>query len=378
MEIIKRHCFIVFALLVLFPLSASSQNILAKYLRYTLMDTSPPAKPKFIAYPTLAFTPETSWEVGVSGLLVYRAKQDTANRLSEMKSFSFLTLAQQYGSVIEHALYTDKNKYFFLGEIRFQNFPINYFGIGPQRPFDQQVVVNTFEFRFRERVLRQIAPSVFTGFEVDFQRLSRVHFEWDGNQQAIGIPTGSNGSTNLSLGWGLLYDNIHNVLNPRHGKYMEVAYLKSNTAWGSTFSFDQWFTDFRFYHPIKKNNILATHVYGQFTNGDVPFNSLAMMGGERLMRGYYLGRYRDKNLLAGQIEYRMLPFSFAKRWGFAMFAAAGSVFPDVNSYTNSPLRWAAGAGPRFLIFPKKDVYNRLDVAFTSEGMGFYFHIGEAF
>jgi len=30
------------------------------------------------------------------------------------------------------------------------------------------------------------------------------------------------------------------------------------------------------------------------------------------MRGYYLGRYRDKNLLAGQIEYRILPFGFSK------------------------------------------------------------------
>ena len=38
------------------------------------------------------------------------------------------------------------------------------------------------------------------------------------------------------------------------------------------------------------------------------------MGGESLMRGYYLGRYRDKNLLAGQVEYRILPFSFSKRW----------------------------------------------------------------
>jgi hypothetical protein len=355
-----------------------SQNILVKYLKYTLMDTSPPAKPKFIAYPTLAFTPETSWEIGISGLLVYRAKQDTTNRLSELKTFSFVTLAQQYGTVLEHALYTDKNKFFFLGEMRFQNFPLTYFGIGPETKFEENVIVNTREFRFRERVLNQIAPSIFTGFEVDFQRLSRVHFEWDGNQQTIGIPRGNQGSANLSLGWGLLYDNIHNVLNPRHGKYMEVAYLASKKAWGSTYSFDTWFADFRFYNPVGKRNVLATQVYGQFGNGDVPFNALALMGGERLMRGYYLGRYRDKKLMAGQVEYRMLPFPFAKRWGLAAFAAAGSVFPDFETYTDNPLRWAAGAGPRFLLFPNKDVYNRLDVAFTSEGMGFYFHIGESF
>lgn len=342
------------------------------------MDTSSPAKPKFIAYPTLAFTPETNWEVGISGLLVYRAKQDTTNRLSELKTFTFVTLEQQYGTILEHALYTHQNKFFFLGELRYQNFPITYFGIGPNTVADEHVVVDTREFRFRERVLRQVAPSIFTGFEFDFQRLSKVNFEWDGNQSIIGIPRGSNGSTNLSLGWGLLYDDLHNVLNPRHGKYMEIAYLGSNTAWGSTYTFNTWFTDFRFYRPIKHRNVLATQIFGQFGSGDVPFNELALMGGERLMRGYYLGRYRDNNLLAGQVEYRMLPLKLAKRWGFVFFAAGGSVFPDFKSYQDSPYRWAAGGGPRFLLFPKKDVYNRLDVAFTSEGVGFYFHIGEAF
>ena len=37
---------------------------------------------------------------------------------------------------------------------------------------------------------------------------------------------------------------------------------------------------------------------------------LSLMGGESLMRGYYLGRYRDKNLVAGQVEY-ILPFAFS-------------------------------------------------------------------
>ena len=37
-----------------------------------------------------------------------------------------------------------------------------------------------------------------------------------------------------------------------------------------------------------------------------------------------------------------------------------------------------GAGLRFLIFPEKDIYTRLDVAYTREGRGVYFFIGEAF
>ncbi len=373
-----KHLALLLFIGVLLPMKSQGQNIFIKYLNYTLKDTSDPVRPKFIAYPTLAFSPETNWEFGISGLLVYRAKKDTTNRLSELKTFSFLTLEKQYGTLIEHALYTDKNKYFFLGELKFVNFPLSYFGIGPSSESGQPATVNAVEFKFRERILRQIAPSIFTGFEMDFQRLSQVDFKWPNNQPPISAPLGSQGSANLSLGWGLLYDNIHNVLNPRHGHYMELAFLNSNTAWGSDYSFNMVFADFRYYKPVRKRNVLAVQAFGQFGSGDVPFNELSLMGGERLMRGYYLGRYRDKNLIAGQVEYRMLPFSFAKRWGASVFVSAGSVFPSFSEYRNGPLVWSAGFGPRFLLFPKKDVYNRFDIAFTSEGTGFYFFIGEAF
>lgn len=354
-----------------------SQNIVKRYFDHTLKDTSDPANPKFIAYPTVAFAPETSWEFGLSGLFVYRANRDTLNRLSEMQGFGFVTLEQQYGSWLEHTLYTDKNKYFFLGQAKFQSFPLSYHGVGMNTPAEKIALVSANEIRIRERVLRQVIPSLYTGFEVNFERLTKVNFEVD-PYSSISLPLGYQGSTNLSLGWGVVYDDIHNVLNPRHGHFAEVAFLSSKKAFGSTYDFNLGFADFRLYQPIRKNNVLAFQAYGQFGNGDIPFNELSLMGGERMMRGYYLGRYRDNNYTAAQVEYRMLPFSFAKRWGASFFAAAGSVYPDFQSIKNTSLAWSLGGGPRFLLFPKKDVYNRIDVAFTPEGYGIYFFIGEAF
>jgi hypothetical protein len=42
------------------------------------------------------------------------------------------------------------------------------------------------------------------------------------------------------------------------------------------------------------------------------------------------------------------------------------------------LKLAAGAGLRYLLFPKKDIFMRLDVGATKEGLGFYVMTGEAF
>lgn len=373
----KLFCTLGMLLICSLSQHVSGQSIFKRYLDHILQDTSDQAKPKFIFYPTIAYAPETSVELGISTLLVYRAKRDTNNRLSEIASFSFLTLQRQYGGFIDHALYTDKNQFFFLGLLKYQNFPLSYYGIGPNTTEDVKATISATEFRFRERLLYKLAPSLYTGPEVDFELMRNVRFDAE-DTEPFQYPRGKDGFTDVSLGWGLVYDNRHNVLNVRDGLFMELAWLSSQRTWGSTFSFNSWFSDFRYYHPVGKQNVLAFHLYGQFSGGYVPFNQLALMGGERLMRGYYLGRYRDNHLMAAQTEFRLLPLPFSERWGAAVFAGIGEVAPTVSSFGFDRLQWSAGLGPRFLLFPEKDVFTRFDVAFTREGMGFYFFIGEAF
>lgn len=308
---------------------------------------------------------------------MYYAKQDTTNRLSEISAFTFFTLENQYGLWLDHNLFTHQNKWVFPGRFRYQSFPVLYHGIGPGTPPDHIAQVDTRQLQIKERVLRQVLPNFYTGLEMDFQQLSSVTFT-PATSLAVELPTGSQGSANLAFGWGVLYDTRHNVLNVREGIFSELALLRYDKAWGSDYSFSTLISDNRFYKRINERDVLATQVLGQFNVGDIPFNQLALLGGESINRGYYLGRYRDKNQLAAQVEYRMLPFSFAKRWGAAVFGSSGTVFSDFKKLSFDNIVWSGGGGVRFLIFPKKDIYTRVDVAFTKEKPGFYFFIGEAF
>ncbi|HET8858427.1 MAG TPA: BamA/TamA family outer membrane protein [Marivirga sp.] len=370
--------------LVLFLLGSHlsySQNFVKKYFNNLINDTSDISKPQFLIYPTLAYSPETSWEIGLSSLLVYYAKQDTSNRLSEINGFTFFTLENQYGLWFDHAIYSDQDKWFFLGRLRFQSFPLFYHGIGNDTPEDYIARVDANQIFIKERVLRKVKKDVFIGLEMDYQRLSSVNFvPAEGANGIQELPLGSQGSTNLGFGVGLVHDNRHNVLNVRKGLFSELALLHYNPSWGSTFEFTTIITDTRIYRPIGEKNVFAAQLLGQFNSGDVPFNQLALMGGESIMRGYYYGRYRDRNQVAAQIEYRFLPipFSFTDRIGAAVFAGAGKVFPELNNFDLSNIVVSGGAGIRFLLFPKKDIYTRFDVAFTQEGPGFYLFIGEAF
>lgn len=375
--------FIVGALLLCTSLTitkAQNSNFISRYWNSLINDTSDISRPQFLIYPTLAYAPETSWELGLSSLYVFYANRDTSNRLSEINGFTFFTFENQYGIWFDHALYTNKNKWFFLGRSRFQSFPLLYYGIGPKSSPEYIARVDANQILLKERVLRKLRNNLYLGIELDLQRLSSVNFVAAPENNLSELPRGSEGSTNFGIGLGLVYDNRHNILNVRKGFFSELAFLRYDPIWGSTFGFSSLVSDTRIYHPVNVRNVLAAQLLSQMNFGEVPFNQMALMGGESIMRGYYLGRFRDENQLATQIEYRFLPLplGFSNRWGAAIFAGTGTVYDHFKNISFDDVVWSAGGGIRFLLFPKKDIFTRLDVAFTKEGPGFYIFIGEAF
>lgn len=333
--------------------------------------------PKFLTYPTLAYTPETKLEVGVVNLLLFHAKRNYQNRLNEVNTFTFYTQQRQYGIWLDHAIYTDQNNWFFLGRGRFQYFPLKYYGIGPSSPKNYTVVSNG-SFQIRERALRKIKENFYAGIEFDHQRIFDVSFNLEQPNNFI-FPTGANGSGNTALGLGLVYDDRKNVLNVRKGMFAELAYLEYSKSLNSDFPFRSFQYDIRYFRKgFSEKQVFAVHSNGIANVGDIPFNQLALMGGETMMRGYYFGRFRDKAMVNLQAEYRFLPLPFSKKIGATIFAAMGNVADSPKKIDVSKTKFAAGAGLRLLVFKAKDIYMRADLAYTDEGSGFYLFIGEAF
>jgi hypothetical protein len=343
-------------------------------------DTTIVAKPKFIAYPVIGYTPETRWEFGASGLFIYNAKNDLDNRLSELYAFTFITLENQFGFWADHAIYTDQNKYFLLGRFRLQRFPLFYHGIGTHTPDEPVARIDGFSLTLKERWLREITENLYVGLELDLNHLSSVEIK-EPTADFV-APSGIAGFTNIGFGLGLVFDQRHNVLNPREGFFVEGGFLHYDERLGSDYSFQNYFLDFRYYHPTFENQILAYQLFVNnavaFNDSEVPFNQLSLMGGESLMRGYYLGRYRDNALVATQAEYRFLPFPFSKRFGATFFGGLGVVSPGLLDLKLDKVRASGGLGIRFLIFPGKDIFTRFDIAATREGLGYYLYVGEAF
>jgi hypothetical protein len=382
---VQRLCMMIPFLCLIVSTALLSQsenrpNIFNRYISGILSEQSELSKTQVIVYPVVAYAPETRTELGLTGLLLFFAKKDTTNRLSEMYVRGFYTFEKQYGLIIDHALYTDTNQWFFLGNARVQSFPLLFYGVGNQTLITDQQLVESFQIGAKERILYRMFSNLYAGLEFDINRTSAVRFSREENIADDPSIIGKDGFLNLGVGLGLVWDTRHNVLNVRSGSFSELAILYNHPSFGSDYNFGLINTDTRLFRKMGKNEVLAGQLFAQYAWGDVPFAQLPQLGGMMIGRGFYQGRFRDRGHWATQLEYRFLPLplAFTQRIGAALFASTGQVFNQFSEIGKIELKHAVGGGLRFLLFPKKDIFVRMDYALTAEGGGFYFYIGEAF
>jgi hypothetical protein len=133
--------------------------------------------------------------------------------------------------------------------------------------------------------------------------------------------------------------------------------------------------DLRQYVSLKPQQILALQMYVQWVGGNPPFYEFPALGGQRIMRGYYQGRYRDEVLAAAQAEYRG---HIGGRFGFVAFAAVGDVGSKLTDVQIRELKTSLGGGLRVLFNKAENVNLRVDAGFGRGTTGIYFGLEEAF
>ncbi|HEX8330613.1 MAG TPA: BamA/TamA family outer membrane protein [Hymenobacter sp.] len=377
----RFYCFLL--LVVLIPGVVRAQNQPAE---------APPAaeakrdKPSFIPFPIVFSQPETGLGYGLAVLPVFRLGTDTATRKSNARLIGWRTQKKQSLVQLTHSVFTPDERYFFAGEASFYNqFPINYYGFGPETRLADKSVIEYKVFIFNQRALKRLAPGLFAGLQYRLTDLRDVRV----NEGIDDDPRRSRlfdrpareyqQDTRISgVGPAVLYDARDNVLSTFRGNYLEMSALLNRGALGSDYRFSRYQFDGRHFRPLTKDNktILALQVVGQFQGGYVPFRELANLGGANLLRGYYEGRYRDRQLLAAQAEVRRVLFG---RFNGVVFGGVGQVGNTLADFDEGGLKVAGGAGLRFR-FNRRDRLNvRLDYGVGSgKSSGVYFGIGEAF
>ncbi|QYJ90491.1 BamA/TamA family outer membrane protein [Shewanella halotolerans] len=330
--------------------------------------------------PTAYYTPEKKFGVGL--LMVGLYKTDGAAPEEQPSSLvlnSFVSMNNSYGVEVENMTFFNGGKQRLLLGLDLHNEASVYYGRGiadgnidsNHHEFDEQL------YSFTPRWMTQVADNYFVGVGADFTYASADKF----TRVEGDIPLPSDGILPSNFSSGLvvtsIYDSRDYRLNATKGWLFQLdAGLYQNSEYDSFAKYDLELAN---YIDLSTTSLLsqmpgliAWQVQGHFTSGDVPWNMLPDLGGSSAMRGYIKGRYRDKQMMMGQVEYRLPIF---QRYGMVFWGGVGSVADKVSDL-NDELLTSYGTGFRFKI--KDNINLRLDVGVGENETNFYLNVNEVF
>lgn len=325
-------------------------------------------KVKILPVPAFGYSPETKTYVGAVSLFTFDFYHDSVTRHSNAKTEFNYTWNKQLILECGWNIFTKNEKWFTKGQLHYSKFPDFYYGIGSETPESNKLAFTSNRLMLDIHVLKKIKPFLFTGINAKYNRFWNV----SPLNNTLNLYGELTNNYNLGVGYSILKDNRNSILSPTTGKYV---YANANYNFSRT-NFWEFFLDVRYYKTWRNKYTLATRFVNDANTNTPPFYEYAIAGGDKFVRGYYFGRYRDKNLSTLQAEFR-LPIAW--RFGLALFGGLSNLYSSIPRINTSNTKYNAGVGVRFMVDKKDKTNLRLDYAIGSNNnSGFYVSFGESF
>lgn len=341
------------------------------YLRHTNVEKKKKQLDlSFIGGPV--YTPETSFGVAVMMAAQYKTdRQDSLLPVSNAAIFASGALTGFYGIGISNTTIFPHDRFRLALKASFSSRPNKYWGIGYEAGNDKDNYASYVQLT--EKMLADFSVNLngklFVGLCTQVQNAQAQRLDTAG-----GKPLMQPGKVfGAGAGPFIVYDTRDFIPNAYKGIYVRLGYRIFPAFLGNKAVFSQFDLQFDWYRQLWKGAVLATDLYAEERSGNVPWTMMAEAGGSSRLRGYYEGRFRDKNYLAAQVELRQKVYN---RNGLALWLGSGSVFPRFNELELHHSLISYGIGYRWEF--KKRVNIRLDYGRGKDQSGFYFGINEVF
>lgn len=340
-------------------------------------------------FPELAYSLQTGFAVGANANLSFTSA-DSKQTISTIVTTPQYTQLGQIIIPIVANLWTAGNRYNIVTDWRYYRYSAVNYGLGSSAPAGADDQLHYTYLRLYQSVLRQVAPNLLVGlgYALDYHGNIREtnrtpDLNDDFRQYSTADHTVSSGPT-LSV----QYITRRNPNNPEGGFYGNVLFRPNLRALGSDANWQALITDVRKYVPFPKHsrNILAFWNVNWLTFGGLaPYLDLPSTGWDtysNLGRGYVQGRFRGRNLIYAETEYRM-PLLRNGLIGCVVFA-------NVQAYNNAGVRTSdgrgfgqllpgVGVGLRGKVNKRSNLNFALDYGFGIGGSrGVFLNLGEVF
>jgi hypothetical protein len=361
--------------------------------------------------PIIGYGPANGFVIGAAvSVTKLMGDRNTTQLSSALLSLS-ITTKDQVLLCMRSAFYLPGNKWYIPGDVRLLFFTqptygLGIYGLNSPVSFnigginvDKSVLEQPMQFnylRFYETAVRKVIPHWYAGLGVNIDAHSAIEDEslkLDTPNPVVtsnyfyskkyGFDPAHYSTNGLSV--QIIEDSRDNPINAYKGTYFNLKFRLNEKIFGSSQNSTMIYYEWRNYIPLKKSrpgNVLAFWTWGDFvTSGNVPYLALPSIGWDtygRSGRGYVQGRFRGKNMMYGETEYR-LPISRNGLFGAVAFL---NVTTSSSPTTGQPLfgTLAPGYGVGLRInMNKKDRTNIcIDYGRGQSSSGLYFNIQETF
>ena len=375
----------------------------------------PPKKFMALILPNISSNPSNGFLLGVGGTFGWYMGPRENTRVSSAPFTIAVTSKKQLITFVKSNIYTKENKFFLQGDWRFYIYSQPTYGLGTNAPdvgnlpneihwsgeggsTDSLAFPMKFNYvKFSEIINMKIVENFYAGigyhldyyYSIDDEKLRldtipiliTPHYYYSVNNN-YGIK-----EYMLSgLSANIVYDSRDNQANPYKGIYANINYRYNFKFLGSDQDASELWMEFRTYVGLSKKkarHLIAFWAFGDFNlTGDLPYMTLPAIGGDqraRSGRGYVNGRFRGKNLVYGEVEWRFPIWPCSNIIGGVVFVNATTTDnPSRNVALFQYVQPAVGFGIRVMVNKYFRTNINLDFAIGSKSSGFYFSGQETF
>lgn len=337
-----------------------------------------------------SYTPEASFGVGGAVLASFRMnKQDTISQRSFLPAGLNLSINGTIVVAGAGTFFFNENRFRIYMNYGYRNEPSHYYGKGFEKAEnlergDSTTRFHRSYFQLYPRFVWEVRPHFYLGglFDLNYTKVSDVNpvMEEDPYFQQF-----KRKYFNVGIGGLIQYDTRDDVATPTRGMLLGANSKLFGKYWGGAYNYEIIELEYRqFKNVFRPRSTLAWIAKSQIGLGDIPFTELPTFGSPFDLRGYYMGKYRDKSMAYGIVEYRHMFGSPAKYKSGNFWAKCGFVaWVGTGTIGETPFDWNKwklnfGAGLRFQMQPGKNF--RLDVGKEpgQPGMQVYMNMTEAF
>jgi hypothetical protein len=336
--------------------------------------------------PAVGYTLQTGFAGVVSSdFAFYTSDHPNTNLSSVLTSITY----SQYEQVIfpiQANLWTHDNRYNIITDWRYLKYPSFTYGLGGNTSADTGYSIDYSYVRLHQAILKTIGKDFYVGLGYDLDCFWGIKEVDPPLGKATDFDTYGFDKTEVASGISLhfLYDSRRNQINPERAAYASLIYRPNFTFLGSDNNWQSLVIDLRRYVRLSGNthNVLAFWSYDWFSmgGGDPPYLLLPSTGWDPYSntgRGYIQGRFRSKNMLYFESEYRFGITSNGLLGG-VVFANAQS-FTEPTSGRFEYINPGYGGGIRISLNKFSRTNLCVDYGWGQKGSGgFFVNLGEVF